>query len=186
MPHRLCRKLSEEPIKSPPCHQAGSLVSCGILTMIFLSDIRLMLCRNLSQTVSILTTINHYTGAKFLDKIDSVLAQKLYHDILLYFWTKLIGCFPPATPVSVLPGYPVTWTHNLFGHKTPATENNGQRKQSHYLQSNDTTYKKPISGQFLASKMLVKLHKKYTIHYYFLVPITSFENFEAYKGTQHT
>ena len=105
-----------------------------------------------------------------MDKIDSVLAQKLYHDRLLYFWTKLIGCFPPATPVSVLPGYPVTWTHNLFGHKTPATENNGQRKQSHYFQSNDTTYKKPmaISGQFLASKMLVKLHKKIydtLIHY---------------------
>ena len=92
--------------------------------------------------------------------------NKLYHDRLLYFWTKLIGCFPPATAVSVLPGYPVTWTHNLFGHKTPATENNGQRKQSHYFQSNDMTYKKPISGQFLASKMLVKLHKKYTIHYY--------------------
>ena len=84
--------------------------------------------------------------------------NKLYHDRLLYFWTKLIGCFPPATPVSVLPGYPVTWTHNLFGHKTPATENNGQRKQSHYLQSND---KKPISGQFLAYKNYIK---RYTIH----------------------
>ena len=39
---------------------------------------------------------------------------------------KTYWLFPPATPVQVLLGCPVTRTHNLLAHKTPPTKNNGQ------------------------------------------------------------
>ena len=73
----------------------------------------------------------------------------------------------PATPVQVLPGCPVTRTHNLLAHKTPPTKNNGQAeggKQSHHQAITTLSYKTIGTTSNVSQKTNIGMILKGNIH----------------------